>query len=133
MRETAGTAAVPATRYRNFRRLPGRFILNPPLPPSFDHLVGALLKQRRHVEAKRFGLLASICERSHAPRTRPTTASGWVIIESCGAGRSTHFHPVHDRTSFRESSSTGCDGCVQCMYVRGTLLPTGALNVSTVV
>ncbi len=69
----------------------------------------------------------------YVAKSSSTTASGWVIIESWGAARSTHFHPDHDLTSWRESSSTGWDGWVECMYVRGRLLPTGPLNVSAVV
>src|SRR6516165_3417362 len=38
MRETAGSAAAPAARCRNFRR--GSFIFEPPFT-SFDHLVSA--------------------------------------------------------------------------------------------
>src|SRR5215471_12458563 len=55
MRDTAGSAAAPAARWRKFRR--GSFILNLPPFTSFDHLVGAGEHGSRNVEAERFGSL----------------------------------------------------------------------------
>src|SRR5262245_6501007 len=52
MRDTAGSAAAPAARYKNLRR--GSFILNLPLAfTSLDHLVGASEHRRRHLETER--------------------------------------------------------------------------------
>src|SRR6516165_10830958 len=51
-RDTAGSAAAPAARRKNFRR--GSFMLNPPsLVSLFDHLVGAGEQHRRHVQPER--------------------------------------------------------------------------------
>jgi hypothetical protein len=52
MRETAGSVAAPAARCKNCLR--GSFIFEPPFT-LFDHLVGALLKQRWHFKAERVG------------------------------------------------------------------------------
>src|SRR5215472_18944419 len=55
-RATLGTAAAPATRWRNCRR--GNFISIPPSIVSlFDHLVSAAEQRQRNGQAKRLGSL----------------------------------------------------------------------------
>src|SRR5215813_5274688 len=54
IRDTDGSAAAPAARWRKFRR--GSFILNPPFRfTSLDHLVGAAGQRQRDGDAERPG------------------------------------------------------------------------------
>ncbi len=90
----------PSSNYRNVTRRGHLSALFDASRGSRLRLIGAERPRMRHG--------------NHVRRSRPTTSSGLVIMESWGAARSTHCQSDHERTRRRESSSIGCDGCVQC-------------------
>src|SRR5262249_46258441 len=108
IREAAGSAAAPAARCRKFRR--GSFHFAPPSPfTSFDHVVGALLENPRHVETECFGGL----EVDHQ-----------LELDRCLAGKLARLLALED------AIDTGC--CVPYLIERVTSVGQQAADLSEV-